>query len=77
MAELPDFSTMTKDEIGDWFAHTDTSALVAAAQSPSEPLVHVCAPEKQPVRVPRGQGVAAAADRRAGGKPLESPDAES
>jgi hypothetical protein len=31
MAELPDFTGMTKEEIGDWFLHSDTSALVAAA----------------------------------------------
>jgi hypothetical protein len=41
MDELPNFSAMTKEEIGDWFLNNDTSALVAAAQSPTDPMVQV------------------------------------
>jgi hypothetical protein len=41
MGELPDFSTMSKEEIGDWFLNNDTSALVAAAQRPTEPMAQV------------------------------------
>ncbi|GAA2631132.1 hypothetical protein GCM10010399_73970 [Dactylosporangium fulvum] len=41
MHELPDFTAMTKEEIGDWFLHNDTSALLSAARSPSEPLIQV------------------------------------
>jgi hypothetical protein len=41
MDELPNFTAMTKEEIGDWFLNNDTSALVAAAQPPSEPMAQV------------------------------------
>jgi hypothetical protein len=41
MSELPDFSKMTKEQIGDWFLSTDTNALLSRAQQPSEPMVHV------------------------------------
>jgi hypothetical protein len=41
MGELPDFTAMTKEEIGDWFLSHDTSALVSAAQSATEPMVQV------------------------------------
>ena len=41
MGELPNFSAMTKEEIGDWFLNNDTSALVAAAQPPTEPMAQV------------------------------------
>jgi hypothetical protein len=41
MSELPDFTAMTKEEIGDWFLNNDTSALVAAAQPAKEPMAQV------------------------------------
>lgn len=41
MSELPDFSRMSKEEIGDWFLSTDTSALVARAGRAREPMVQV------------------------------------
>lgn len=41
MSELPDFSKMTKEQIGDWFLSTDTNALLARAEQPREPMVHV------------------------------------
>jgi hypothetical protein len=41
MSELPDFTAMTKEEIGDWFLNNDTSALMAAGQPATEPMVQV------------------------------------
>ncbi|HEV7713334.1 MAG TPA: ribbon-helix-helix protein, CopG family [Asanoa sp.] len=41
MGELPDFTAMTKEEIGDWFVNNDTSALVAAAGPAVEPMAQV------------------------------------
>lgn len=41
MGELPDFTTMTKEEIGDWFLSNDTSALLARAERATEPMVQV------------------------------------
>ncbi len=41
MSELPDFSNMTKDEIGDWFLSNDTSALLVQAERATEPTVQV------------------------------------
>jgi hypothetical protein len=41
MSELPDFTTMSKEEIGDWFLNNDTSALIARAERPTEPMVQV------------------------------------
>ncbi|GAA1893550.1 hypothetical protein [Asanoa iriomotensis] len=41
MGELPDFTAMTKEEIGDWFLNNDTSALVGAAEPAVEPMVQV------------------------------------
>jgi hypothetical protein len=41
MSERPDFTAMTKEEIGDWFLTNDTSALVVAAEPPAEPMVQV------------------------------------
>lgn len=41
MSELPDFTAMTKEQIGDWFLSNDTSALVAHAERPVEPMVQV------------------------------------
>jgi hypothetical protein len=41
MAELPDFTGMTKEQIGDWFLSHDTSALVAAAEQATEHLAQV------------------------------------
>ncbi|WP_432830018.1 hypothetical protein [Dactylosporangium sp. CA-092794] len=41
MGELPDFTAMTKEEIGDWFLSKDTSGLVAAAERSAEPFVQV------------------------------------
>jgi hypothetical protein len=41
MTQLPDFNRMTKEEIGDWFLSTDTNALLAKANHPSEPMVQV------------------------------------
>jgi hypothetical protein len=32
---------MTKDEIGEWFLNNDTSALIARAERPTEPMVLV------------------------------------
>jgi hypothetical protein len=41
MNDLPDFSSMTKDQIGAWFLSQDTAALLARAERPTEPLVQV------------------------------------
>jgi hypothetical protein len=41
MSELPDFSAMSKEEIGDWFINNDTSALLYRAEQPTEPLAEV------------------------------------
>jgi len=41
MSELPDFTTMTKEQIGDWFLRNDTSAVLASAQRASEAMVQV------------------------------------
>ena len=41
MGDLPDFTTMTKEEIADWFVHNDTSALVAASERAVEPMAQV------------------------------------
>ena len=41
MTELPDLASMTKEEIGEWFLSQDTSALLARAERPAEPLVQV------------------------------------
>jgi hypothetical protein len=41
MGELPNFTGMTKEEIGDWFLNNDTSGLVAAAERAAEPMVQV------------------------------------
>jgi hypothetical protein len=32
---------MTKEQVGEWFLSTDTTALLAAAERPSEPMVQV------------------------------------
>jgi hypothetical protein len=41
MSELPDFTSMTKEEIGDWFLSNDTSALIAQAERATDPIVQV------------------------------------
>ena len=41
MSELPDFSAMSKEEIGDWFLSNDTTALLYRAEQPTEPLAEV------------------------------------
>jgi hypothetical protein len=41
MNDLPDFSSMTKEQVGDWFLSQDTTALLARAERPTEPLVQV------------------------------------
>jgi hypothetical protein len=41
MSELPDFTAMTKEDIGDWFLSNDTSALVDAAEPATEPMAQV------------------------------------
>ncbi|MEV4516515.1 hypothetical protein AB0K00_47150 [Dactylosporangium sp. NPDC049525] len=41
MTALPDFTTMSAEQIGEWFLDSDTSALIAAAARPDEPMVHV------------------------------------
>lgn len=41
MSELPDFTQMSKDEIGDWFLNNDTTALIERAERPKEPMVQV------------------------------------
>ncbi|HET8658497.1 MAG TPA: hypothetical protein VFM55_05810 [Micromonosporaceae bacterium] len=41
MGELPDFTNMTKEEIGDWFLSNDTSALIARSERATEPTVQV------------------------------------
>jgi hypothetical protein len=41
MSELPDFSMMTREEIGDWFLINDTSALIARAEGATESAVQV------------------------------------
>jgi hypothetical protein len=64
MTQPPDFSSMTKEEIGDWFLHADTNAVLAKAERPSEPMVHVIVPEEKPIRVPRHPNPPATADRR-------------
>lgn len=39
--ELPDFTTMSAEQIGEWFLTGDTSALIAGASRPDEPMVRV------------------------------------
>jgi len=41
MSELPDFTSMTKDEIADWFLSSDTSALIRRAERPTVPMAQV------------------------------------
>jgi hypothetical protein len=41
MSDLPDFTMMSKEEIGDWFLSHDTGALIAAAEAATEPMVQV------------------------------------
>jgi hypothetical protein len=41
MNELPDFSLMTREEIGDWFLSNDTEALLARAERAAEPIIQV------------------------------------
>ena len=41
MSELPDFSRMTEEQIGDWFLNNDTSALIATAERATVPFVQV------------------------------------
>ena len=41
MSELPDFTTMSKEEIGDWFLSNDTSALIERAERATESMVQV------------------------------------
>jgi hypothetical protein len=41
MPELPDFSTMSKEEIGDWFLNNDTTALLNRAEQPIESMAQV------------------------------------
>jgi hypothetical protein len=41
MSELPDFETMTRDEIRAWFLSSDTSALLARAEPADTALVEV------------------------------------
>lgn len=41
MTELPDFTAMTKEEIGDWFLNNDTSALIERAERPTASFVQV------------------------------------
>jgi hypothetical protein len=41
MSEPPDFSRMTKEEIGEWFLANDTNALLARAERAAEPMVQV------------------------------------
>ncbi|BCB74567.1 hypothetical protein GCM10022251_82190 [Phytohabitans flavus] len=46
MSELPDFRSMTEEEIGEWFLSADTSILLASAERPSEPMIQVDAHEE-------------------------------
>ncbi len=41
MNELPDFTKMTKEEIGHWFLSNDTSALIGRAERATEPMAQV------------------------------------
>lgn len=41
MTEMPDFTKMTKEEIGDWFLSADTTALLARAERPTESMAQV------------------------------------
>lgn len=41
MSELPDFTTMSAEQVGEWFLSSDTSALIARATRPEEPMVQV------------------------------------
>lgn len=41
MSELPDFTTMTKDQIGDWFLTNDAAGLIARADRATDPMVQV------------------------------------
>jgi len=38
---LPDFTTMSAEQVGQWFLSSDTSALIARAGRPDEPMVQV------------------------------------
>lgn len=40
-AALPDFTAMSAEQIGEWFLANDTSALIARAARPDEPMVQV------------------------------------
>jgi len=51
MNELPDFTTMTKEEIGEWFLSNDTSAVIARAELATESMVQVDA-QGEPVMRP-------------------------
>ncbi|MFC0532091.1 hypothetical protein [Phytohabitans kaempferiae] len=63
MPDLPDFSAMTTEQVGDWFLRTDTTALLAQADHPTEPMVHVNVEEK-PIRVPKRPSPSATTDHR-------------
>jgi hypothetical protein len=41
MTDLPDFAAMSAEQIGEWFLTSDTSALIAGAARPDEPMVQV------------------------------------
>jgi hypothetical protein len=41
MSELPDFGSMTREQIVDWFLSNDTSAIVARAERPQERMAEV------------------------------------
>jgi hypothetical protein len=41
MPDLPDFSTMSKEAIGDWFLTNDTTAFLRGAEQPAEPMSQV------------------------------------
>jgi hypothetical protein len=41
MNEVPDFTNMTKEEIGEWFLSGDASAIIARAERATEPMTEV------------------------------------
>jgi hypothetical protein len=71
MAQLPDFRSMTEEEIGEWFLSADTNALLVEAQPPSEPMVRVIDPEQEGIREPGQSSPGATADRGPASPPPE------
>lgn len=53
MTNLPDFASMTEDQIADWVRNNDTSQLMKGGDRPTEPIVVINAPpaRKEPAQV--------------------------